>query len=300
MNRIICFIRFFFLYLLHNIFFHIKLITMSKKAVKKAAKTGTAVLPLAKVEPKKEVLVIDPQGVLQSKRYVKGATEFKTPAEILNPLLGLLGKTGGKLTLTGDHEATNANADKSKNVAYGRLNLVARYEIDTEIFYEVGVLVAFDLTIPRVKIYRGTKTRVCMNLSIFEAEDIIKFELGQGINFAQVETFLKDITKKIEETVKIINKLKSIKIPHDAVHSILGKMLMATDRANFQNGLTPILRAAELFKDDKSRYYYKQDNFNGWLLFNAFTEYYDKKIHFFDIPEKTRDTYILLKDICLQ
>jgi hypothetical protein len=245
------------------------------------------------------VEVIDPEDILNSKRYLKGAIEYPAPSELLRPAIEALGRTGGRMTLTGSHEAANRNTDGTTNTAYGRLNLICRYEIDNEMWYEVGVLVAYDMNVPRVKVYRGMKVSACLNLCIWGAEDMVKFDLSAGMNLEIIGQYITSVTAQIERSREIVQRLKGIEIQQNLMGQIIGKMLLHTIEQKAANGTTPILKAADMFSDSKSKYYYKQEGFNAWQLYNGFTEYFAEKVNFFDIPEKTRDTYKLLHDICL-
>jgi hypothetical protein len=244
--------------------------------------------------------ITDTQNILQSKRFVKGGIEYKSPLEILEPCIKLLSTTGGNLHLTADKEQSNANQDSSINRSFARLNLVSHYEIDSEMFYEIGVLIAYDLQIPRVKVYRGIKVAACTNLCIFKSDDMVKFDISAGINEEQVQAFIIGLTEQIAEARRIVQRLKALPITPETMQNIIGRMMLGTKEQNLMNGTTSILRAVDLLTDSKSRYYYQQRDFNAWQLFNSFTEYFGEKVNAFDIPEKTRDTFHLLKGICLQ
>ncbi len=56
-------------------------------------------------------------------------------------------------------------------------------------------------------------------------------------------------------------------------------------------GTNEILAGVKLFSDETNKYYYKNPGFNAWNLYNSFTEYYGKKVNFFEVPDKTRDLF---------
>lgn len=256
-------------------------------------------VPTNTTQPTSAITVNDPKDVMNSKRYVKGGAEYKSPGEILQPVIELLAKTSGTLTLTGGNEQSNANTDGSLNVSYGRLNLVACFTIDKDLFYEIGVLIAFDLQIPKIKIYRGAKVSACLNLCIFEADDVVKFDITNGVNTTLVETYLGQLTARIEKVGQLVTRLKGIQITPVQLEAALGKMMVRTSEDKLAHGTTTILSGIETMTDEKSKYYYKQENFNAWLFFNSFTEYMNKRVNFFDIPDKARDIYSLISETCL-
>jgi hypothetical protein len=243
------------------------------------------------------IVLHDPLNVLSSKRYVKGGAEYKSPGEILQPVIELLRTTSGKLTLTGANEQNNANNDGTLNVSYGRLNLVARFDIDQELFYEIGILIAYDLQIPKIKIYRGAKVSACLNLCIFNAEDVVKFDVSNGVNIELVQTFLGQVTERIAKVHELVTRLKGAKISPEQVETLVGRMMVKTIENKLAHGTTTILSGLDALTDDRSKYYYKQPDFNGWLFFNSFTEYMEKRVNFFDIPDKARDIYSLVSDV---
>ena len=242
----------------------------------------------------------DDKNIMQSKRYVRGIVEYMSPSEILDPVLQLLRQTSGKLMLTGSNELSNANADSTLNVSYGRLNLVARFEIDAEVFYEIGVLIAYDLQIPKIKIYSGAKVSACMNLCIFQADDVVKFDITNGVNLQLVQTFLSQLTDRIAHVSQVIQRLKAVQISPEAMDTIIGRMLIKTTEKKLAHGTTAILSGLDALTDERTKYYYKQPGFNGWLFYNAFTEYMEKRVNFFDIPDKARDIFKLIAEDCLQ
>lgn len=245
------------------------------------------------------VTVIDEQGVLHSKRFMKGALSFQSPEEFLSPLLPLLNITGGQLILTGDSEVKNQNTDGSENVSFGRMNLVAKFEIDQDedIWYEIGILAAFDLGSPKLKVYRGPKTRACLNLNVWGTDDVVKFDISSGINTEVVRNFAASVQEKIAESQSIIRNMKAIKLSPVYTQTIVGKILMQTSAENSANGTSAILRAVNLLNNKDSRYFHKQEDFNLWKMHNALTEHFAEKVNFFDIPEKTKESYRLLSEI---
>lgn len=170
----------------------------------------------------------DQQDVLNSKRYIKGIMNFSAPSEILKPCIDFLASTGGSLRLSGEKEQNNANTDGTINISYGRLNLVTSFDIDETLKYEVGILIAYDLGVPKIKIYRGAKVSACLNLCIFSAEDIVKFDIGEGVNMESVQHFLADVVLKISKVREVVERLRGILIAPQNVSQIVGSMMLET------------------------------------------------------------------------
>lgn len=245
-------------------------------------------------------LIIDEDGILQSKRYVRNGMQFSTPTEFLQPIINIVGQfEHTELVLTGENKTENANADGSINISYGRLNLVTKFNVTDELFYEVGLLIALDLGQPKIKLYRGAKVRACLNLCIFQKDDVIEFKITDGVSLEMVQTYLTSVAAKISEVNRIVSSMKEIIILPSQLEQIIGHLVVNTKNNNTKNGTSSILSAVDLLLDDKGKYYYKQPNFNLWLLYNACTEYFGGKTAFFDVPEKTRDFYLMLRDLLM-
>jgi hypothetical protein len=260
--------------------------------------TKTKVKPAPVAQPSQNgVLSIkDPGNILHSKRWVTGQVQYPSPIEIFTPMYDLLKSTGGELMVAGEDETKNAEADGTENISYGRMKLTAKYKIDSELFYELGFLVALNLSHPKVKIYRGAITQSCLNLNVFGSDDVVKFEIANGFNVEIAQNYISSVTKKIKEAVDRVKEMKALKIPQDRLEQIIGKMTLETIKDKLPHGVTVINQAAGMFVDKNNKYYAGQEDFNAWLLYNAMTENNNKKSAF-DIPEKSLSTYELVASV---
>lgn len=240
--------------------------------------------------------LLDKDNVFTSKQYVKGITSFPTPHNLLNPLLPILQDTGGTLELVGEDKVENRNEDGSGNISFGRVNLTAKYAIDPELKYSVGVLAAYNLTRPVFKIYQGVEVSACTNLCVFGADQIHKFEASEGFNIDIVRSFLADLSGKIQRSIEVVNRLKAAAIQPSQIPEIVGRMLLASQdkEKKFTNGVTSVLDATRLLTDTSSKYFFGQPGFSQWHLYNAMTESFAQKVSFIDIPEKTRDAFAVM------
>lgn len=263
---------------------------------------GIEVLPIIEELQNSPEIIIpifqlqDEKNVLQSKSFKRGGVTYDSPSALLQPVLNSFYNFPSlELTLTGENENTNVNADGSENTSFGRLNLVSKFEIDDNVFYEVGLLAALDLGTPVIKIYRGAKVRACLNLCIFSSEDTVSFKLADGINHELVGAYLASVVAKIQEAKDIIQGLKGVLIAPELLPQIIGGIVLDSSKKEATNGTNSVLNGIRLLLDSKSKYYHLQNGFNAWDLFNAFTEYFAPKCSVFDIPEKTRDMYKILR-----
>lgn len=239
----------------------------------------------------------DTKGVLTSKGYMKGMIEYASPAKMLSGTIDVMRRLnidGCKLRLDGEAEQKNINADGSKNVSFGRLNLIAEFDIDEDTHYEIGVLIALDLSQPRIKIFRGARVRACNNLCVWGADDIIECKFVEGVNHNFVENMLLNAALHIEKSISIIQALKAMPVTPVQVEALVGRIIYRTESEKKLCGTTSVLYGVKLMVDPKNKYYAARTGFNGWDFYNACTEYFDGKVSAFDIPEKSRDLYTLL------
>jgi hypothetical protein len=238
----------------------------------------------------------DTGNILNSKRWVTGNVQYPSPIEIFTPMYDLLKSTGGELAVAGEDEVKNAEANGNENISYGRMKLTAKYKIDTELFYELGFMVALNLAHPKLKIYRGAVTSACLNLNVFGSDDVVKFEIANGFNMEIAQGYIASVVNKIKQAAERVKEMKAVLIPQDKLERIIGKMTLETIEDKLPHGVTVITQAAGMFVDKNNKYFAGQDNFNAWLLYNALTENNNKKSAF-DIPEKSLSTYELVSSV---
>jgi len=249
----------------------------------------TPVIPAEEIQNAEVISskLMDTENVLTSKRYVKGALQFITPAELLKTTLEIFEKEDCNVIIKGSEAVKVAEEDGTENVSFGRVNLLANYKIDEEISYEIGILTAFDLSSPKLKLYRGAKTNACLNLNVWGAEDIIKVDVSNGINLTILKGFIEQIGEQVKKSRELVDTMKAKKLLPEQVPTLIGDMLFKTISEKYVNGTTTIVQAAQHLTNPESKYYYKREGFNYWDLYNAFTENFNARIALFDIPEKS-------------
>lgn len=248
-------------------------------------------------QAKTSVSILDEQQVLTSKRYIKGAFEFRAPSEILTPVIGELSKLKLDITITGSQANANGNTDSTINKAFGRVMLHVRHELAEGLTYEMGVMYALDLTVPKAKIYRGIKVMACLNQCIFGADDIVTINLNNGKELDTVTSYIEEFAKRMKTAENLVRNLKAYKMNEEQVRRAIGDMIIKTVTDKGQTGTTTIMRAIEMLYDSTSKYFVKQEGFSAWHLYNALTEYFEKKVNFWDIPEKAYSTYSLIEHV---
>lgn len=227
------------------------------------------------------------------KAYVKPGSLINFPSPLS---LAQSATEVSDLQYTGSMEVENKNEDDSKNISFGRFNMIKSYPIDDEITYQIGILHAFDLNKPIVKVYSGIQVSACLNLKIFKADNIQKFDFtnnSQG-GMESVKNYISKVEEEIENAKRIIKFLKSVILTPQETYTLVGYLVTKVTEEKNICGTNAIQKGVELFTKKDSVYYYKNEGFNAWLLLNSFTEYYTNKTELLDIPEKCLNLYLLI------
>ncbi|CAH8285901.1 hypothetical protein EV196_106139 [Mariniflexile fucanivorans] len=234
--------------------------------------------------------------ILNSKGYVKGVLSYPSPNQLFSGLFDI--ENDYNCELQGTHEFINLNEDKTENISFGRIHLNYNFKIDNELRYDLGLIVALDKGKPIAKIYSGVKVNACMNLCIFGAEQIIRFEISStGDSYKDVfKNQFQHIKKNIDLSKRIIEVLKNYHLSHDKIQRLNGYILEEIIKNNSVAGTNPILNAIKL-QSEKSSRYFANKGLNAWLYFNSLTEYLNEKIHPLDIPEKALNLFKAVEHI---
>tara|TARA_R110002111_G_scaffold249679_1_gene313683 strand:- start:8872 stop:9684 length:813 start_codon:yes stop_codon:yes gene_type:complete len=235
--------------------------------------------------------------ILNSKGFVKGMTNFDTPSRLFENLLNIEPETY-KVKLEGSHEVINLNDDQTENVSFGRLNVQYKFMLDDAIAYNLGLIIALDKGKPIAKIYSGLQVQACLNMCIFNADQIQKFDISTtGDSYKDVfKSEFKKVAEKIEKGNLIINTLKSINLEPEKICTLNGAILENIIKNNGIAGTNPILNGIKLQTSRDSKYF-SENGLNAWLYYNSLTEYLDKKVHILDIPEKALNIFSCVKDV---
>jgi len=167
----------------------------------------------------------------------------------------------------------------------------------------VGMVYGLDVRKPIVKIYRGALNMACLNLCVFQPEELIINELEpqKPINF-------KNLTTIMEHTCQIsefLNKLKNTEFPREqeTMERELGRWVNNSILRSFDTGYGKVKISTAsvidsykgIFIDRDSEYYVKPEEDTSYFnIYNSFTNQICNKDK--DIMNKTEKT-LLLKSI---
>lgn len=164
----------------------------------------------------------------------------------------------------------------------------------------ISMLYALDTRKPVVKFYTGALNMACLNLCVFNPEmlSVAELEPESNINYS----FLRSALSITDEIHMMLNKLSNMEFKKQTIYNDLGHWVdkCITSKINTGFGSVKIAESApidvykDLFYNEKSKYFTKDDRVDGFTVYNAFTDLItqDKR----DLVNKFEKT-LLIKDI---
>ena len=216
--------------------------------------------------------------LINSKIFVKenSPVNFKSPAYYINPFLDIMGDSVKSTRVEVDKAIINAEESGKKNIAYPRINIECTMGDDIIGFHStIGLIYALDTQIPVIKAYSGQTVSACLNLCVFNAEDLFESNMLGSIQnvYNQVTKFKQEKERQIEEYGKIYKDMTENILTPDGLKTILGNLLMKGSASKL--GTSPVVGATKLLMDPKSIYYTQEGedfNCNEWNVYNAVTQ----------------------------
>ena len=234
--------------------------------------------------------------ILTSKAVVKPNRNYPAPAQYLEGLLNI-NEEMYDINLQASHELINLNEDETENISFNRFNVQYSFNIDEELQYNLGLIIALDKGKPIAKIYSGVQVVACLNMCIFNADQKIRFDLDSDQN--SYHNVFKSEFKKVAHRAKraklIIDTLKSIHLSHEKILLLNGAILEKVFKENLIVGSNPIINGIKL-QSKNGHLYNATDGLNAWLYYNSLTEYLNEKVHILDIPEKALAVFDCVKE----
>tara|TARA_B110000503_G_scaffold142181_1_gene238148 strand:- start:2551 stop:3450 length:900 start_codon:yes stop_codon:yes gene_type:complete len=261
------------------------------------------------------LLTDEAAAILDSKTYVgqNSRVRYDSPLEMITPFLDVVtpirDSIGMDLTINLDasNPVTNLNDDDTENTSWGRVRceVVLNGEINiqathpalidarstAEGFREViGFIYAFDLGVPEVIVYHGSRATSCLNLMIFGAQKVRKFNYAQdGVEAAhgEVINYLRNAGEEIERQRAFIQRLMNTYWSADQLHLNIGKMLTHVTLKN-TFGQAALISAVKDFNDPKGKYTLNENGgMTAWNFLQALTQYVTDKSYINVSPIKT-------------
>ena len=218
------------------------------------------------------------EDLLDSKIFVKenSPVNFKSAAYYINPFLEIIGDSAKSTRVEVDKATINAEESGKQNIAYPRINVECTIGDDIIGFHSVlGLIYALDTQIPQIKVYSGQSVSACLNLTVFNAEDLYESNMLGSIQevYNRVTSFKINKEKQIEEYGKIYKDMTENHLTPNGLKTMLGNLLMRGSQSKL--GTSPVVGATKSLMDPKSVYYTKEgEDFscNEWNVYNAVTQ----------------------------
>lgn len=141
----------------------------------------------------------------------------------------------------------------------------------------VNLLYALDKQKPIVKLFKNTVNMACLNMCVFSPEylQVSELEPGSRINFA----FIKNVMEMTDNTQALLKTLSNTIIKREDIFNELGHWIDRCIEIPFKSsyGTVKIARSLptdvyESLSKKKDSPYYSEDDYNGFDIYNAFTD----------------------------
>ena len=231
--------------------------------------------------------------VLESKIYVKdgSAVNFKSPKDYLGDFVTEARSNDPIWRVKVADPVVNEETSGARNIAYPRVMAEADLgELIPNFRAVVGLIYALDLQKPVIKCYSGFNVSSCINLSIFNADNVFQQELLGDYEkvISTARNYFQEKEKDVIDFKEKFNKLQTSFLTEPQLNELLGRMLRESHKTRL--GTTPILGAAKLLDDNASSYYVKPNGkftCNRFNVYNAVTQILTNSNDIVDRPNKT-------------
>ena len=240
----------------------------------------------------------------ESKRFVNPKNKmfsFEHPMDYLAPFQEIMQGIDVQWTFKVDSEVVNADRESEvENTAYGRFAAIARMPVEynlnvaditpqfNNMYHEIGLVYALDTTKPEIKAFSGKKVDVCLNQTVFGADNVTSV-LMAGLRRNDIYTYLHNYAKTaLEETLKyrqFVERLVEQKLVGSQLHEHIGDLVLYAMKDKYL-GITSVMDAIKMITDEKTMYYGMGDaGTNKWITYNACTKAI-QKANMFDEPTR--------------
>jgi len=213
------------------------------------------------------------EDILNSKIYVKesGAVSFKAPSEYIGQFVEAGEKVNADWRIKVADPVINEEVTGARNIAYPRVMVEADMgELIPDFKAVVGMVYALDLQKPVIKTYTGFNVSGCINLTIFNADNLYQQELLGDYEsvYNMARKYISEKQNDVLDFKEKFNKLATTNLTEPQLNELLGRMLRQSKRTRL--GVSPIIGAAKLLDDSSSNYYVRPDGKFGCTQFNVY------------------------------
>ena len=241
-----------------------------------------------------KLLTID--DVFNSKTYVKGERNYRTPKEYLEPFMEKIQEIAPDINVQVSGKIQNAEEDRTINTAYSRIMIEAsNIKLKSEGIYPTfGIIIGLDIQKPVYKLYEGTTVSACTNLCIFNANNLFAGDIFDGLSegYDRLGTWVDNYKETFGKNLDTFKRLEEVQLSKAELQQRLGDLLKFSIE-NPYLGTTPVVLAAKELYNPNSMYHIDEnEGTTDWNLYNAVTAYLSNKT---DILDKASKTLLLSK-----
>lgn len=238
--------------------------------------------------------------VLNSKVFVRpnSAITFKEPSAYIDPFTRILEKdpeySEARMLVRVSDPVINQNANGEKNIAYPRVGLEymhENFEIGDMNFHSVvGFIYSLDSGRPVMKVYSGINVTSCLNLNIWNADQIHEVDLFGDSSEMYEKAVLYFENSSKEKFKSKYEKLITHVMGETEFHETLGNMRSTIIRNKTPFNIQLVGNAEKLLFSPSSKYYVGDQGSvqtTRWNVLNAMTQSISNDTEFILRPNKT-------------
>lgn len=161
----------------------------------------------------------------------------------------------------------------------------------------IGILYAHDVQKPVIKLYLGFENQACLNLSVFNAVDIVQKDFAAtdfNSIYNSIPTFLDRWEQRKEQLKEATEFLMMETLSGSQLHEVLGLVALKSYKTVAMK--THYSQMVDNLVNSKSRYYKNTGEYTRYDLYQAMTDSIDKRTIVTTRPDKVLNAYNFFKD----
>jgi hypothetical protein len=207
----------------------------------------------------------------------KNAIEFTKSKEFVYELFKFRIPDSEQIIEVGDAlEVADAENTGKVLTAYGTVHAQNKEDATSSYFKSLGLVYNLTTAKPKLRIYTGHRVKVCSNLCIFNADEVVTVDL---IAAGSIETikghlsrFYDNLARTMKRQTETMEQLQDTSVDVDKLNEIIGRGYSAIVKGDtsfpinlFKSGIENLIKSERYDIDNL-------DNRNLWNVYNAFTE----------------------------
>lgn len=236
------------------------------------------------------------ENILSSKRYVKegGGITYKSAKELFEPFIDRVSKLSPTFHVRTSDPKSIGETDDVIETSYGKALIEAQIALSPTEVSTIGIVYSLTSNTPIIKAYYGPKVTACLNLCIWNAENVYQSSILGSISsvYKQIDDYIAKLEENNAAYFELKARMQKAILSKAEYHQKLGSFLDRSAGAGSVLGTSPIVNAAKLIKSGK-HYSMKEGEISEWTMCNAITDCLKNDMSLDKVPNKTLKAFEL-------